>query len=141
MIQQVSQFAPDAIIVYFNLPGLSDKNLLVTLVSIGVNVLVIVLSEQDTKEDVIQTFRLGAFDYLIWPMREAEVVTVVDRFLNQMRTRREREHLTRQLKESSNEHQQRLWVEPQSQISCNGQTGQLGRRAWQISRPKRIKLR
>jgi DNA-binding response OmpR family regulator len=109
----VPQFAPDAIVVYFNLPGLSDKDLLVTLVSIGVNVPVIVLSGQDTKEDVIQTFRLGAFDYLIWPMREGEFVTAVDRFLNQMRTRREREHLTRQLKETTiNELQQRLWVEP-----------------------------
>lgn len=56
------QFAPDAIIEYFNLPGLSEKDLHVTLVSKGVNVPVIVLSGQDTKEDVIQTFRLGAFD-------------------------------------------------------------------------------
>jgi len=104
----VPQFAPDAIIEYFNLPGLSEKDLHVTLVSKGVNVPVIVLSRLGTEEDVIQTFRLGAFDYLIWPMREAEVVAAVDRFLNQMCTRREREHLTRQLKETSNELQQRL---------------------------------
>jgi DNA-binding response OmpR family regulator len=107
----VPQFAPDAIIEYFNLPGLSEKDLLVTLVSKGVNVPVIVLSRLGTEEDVIQNFRLGAFDYLIWPIGEAEVVTAVDRFLNQMCTRREREHLIHQLKETSNELQQRLWVE------------------------------
>ena len=56
------QFAPDAIIEYFNLPGLSEKDLHVTLVSKGVNVPIIVLSRLGTEEDMIQTFRLGAFD-------------------------------------------------------------------------------
>jgi two-component system NtrC family sensor kinase len=58
--------------------------------------------------DLVQAFRLGATDYLFWPMREAEIVSAVERVSRQIRARRERETLARQLKQTNDELQQRV---------------------------------
>ena len=57
---------------------------------------------------MVQAFRLGATDYLLWPMREAEVVSAVERVIKQIRARYERETLARQLKQTNDELQQRV---------------------------------
>jgi signal transduction histidine kinase len=57
--------------------------------------------------EIIQAFRLGATDYLLWPVREAEVINAVERVLKQVRDRRERERLTLQLQQINSELQQR----------------------------------
>jgi signal transduction histidine kinase/DNA-binding response OmpR family regulator len=107
-IAQALQFAPDAIVVDFFLPGLSGKDLLVALGSQGVNAPVIVLARKGMEADVIQAFRLGASDYLPWPVREPEVVAVVERVMRQVRERREREQLARQLQQTNQELQNRV---------------------------------
>jgi transcriptional regulator with GAF, ATPase, and Fis domain len=58
--------------------------------------------------DVIQAFRLGAADFLSWPAREAEVHAAVERVMNQVRNRRERERLTSQLNRANQELQSRV---------------------------------
>jgi signal transduction histidine kinase len=60
------------------------------------------------ESDVIQAFRLGATDFVIWPIREAEVVSAVERVLRQGRSRREREALARQLNQTNQELQRRV---------------------------------
>jgi two-component system NtrC family sensor kinase len=107
-IQEAIQFSPDVIIANLKLPGLSGKDLLVALSSQGIDVPVIVLGKQDLEGDVIQAFRLGASDYLRWPVREAEVVSVVERVLKQVRGQREREQLARQLHQTNQELQRRV---------------------------------
>jgi len=107
-IQEAMRFAPDAIIANLHLPGLSGKDLLVALNSQGVEVPVIVLANQGAESEVIQAFRLGAADYLIWPMREAEVISAVERVLKQVRSRTDRENLARQLKQTNQELQRRV---------------------------------
>jgi len=52
---------------------------------------------------VIQAFRLGGTDYLLWPAREAEVVSAVERALKQVRESRARQRLDMQLKETNQE--------------------------------------
>jgi two-component system NtrC family sensor kinase len=107
-IQACFRFSPDLIITNLRLPDLSGKDLLVALTSQGISVPTIVLSHKGMEEDVIQAFRLGANDYLRWPMREAEVVSAVERALKQVRAKREREILARQLHETNRELQQRV---------------------------------
>ena len=78
-IQESIRISPDVIVANLNLPGLSGKDLLVALTSQGIGTPVIVIAAQGMEGDVIQAFRLGASDFLAWPVREAEVVSAVER--------------------------------------------------------------
>lgn len=107
-IQEAVRFSPDVIIANLTLPGLSGKDLLVALSSQGLETPVIVIAEKGMEGDVIQAFRLGASDYLRYPVREAEVVSAVERVLKQVRARREREMLARQLNQTNQELHRRV---------------------------------
>lgn len=107
-IQDAVRLSPDVILLSLNLPGLSGKDLLVALASQGIDTPIIVIAEQGMEGDVIQAFRLGASDYLHWPVREAEVLSAVERALKQVRARREREQLARQLEKTNQELQRRV---------------------------------
>jgi DNA-binding response OmpR family regulator len=107
-IQQAAQTVPDLVIVDLNLPGLSGKDLLVALNSQGLQVPVIVIAEKGQENKVIQAFRLGGTDYLVWPVRETEVVAAVERALKQVREGRARQRLDAQLKETNQELQRRV---------------------------------
>ncbi len=102
-IQQAIQYSPDVIVARLALPGLSGKDLLVALSSQHIDTPVIVIAEQGMENDVIQAFRLGAYDYLRTPVREAEVVAAVERALKQVGDRKERQMLARKLQQSNQE--------------------------------------
>jgi two-component system NtrC family sensor kinase len=107
-IQDAARLFPDVIIANMRLPGLSGKDLLVALASQGLDIPVIIIAEKGQEGDIIQVFRLGAADYLLWPARDAEVLSVVERALKQVRARRERESLARQLHQTNQELQRRV---------------------------------
>lgn len=107
-LQEAVRLVPDVVLVNMNLPGLSGKDLLVALSSQGVETPVIVIAEEGMEGDVIQAFRLGASDYLRWPVREAEVVSAVERALGQVRAKHERVRLSLQLEKTNTELQRRV---------------------------------
>lgn len=107
-IQEAVRFSPDVVISNLKLPGLSGKDLLVGLSAQGIDVPIIVIAEKGMESDVIQAFRLGAADFISTPVREAEVVSAVERVLKQTRARREREQLSRQLNQTNQELQRRV---------------------------------
>jgi signal transduction histidine kinase/FixJ family two-component response regulator len=107
-ISKAIQFVPDIMIVDLNLPSLSGKDLMVALSSQGIATPIIALTKKGGEEDLVQSFRLGATDFLLWPVREAEVVAVVERVLKQVHDRRERERLDRQLQQTNLELQNRV---------------------------------
>lgn len=107
-LSRAMQIMPDVILANLDLPGLSGKDLLVGLNSQGVNIPLILIARKGTENEIIQAFRLGAADYLIWPAREAEVLSAVERNLSQVRERRERERLAVQLQQTNQELQQRI---------------------------------
>lgn len=107
-IQEAVHFEPDVLITNLNLRGLSGKDLLVALSSQGLDMPVIVIAKRGMEDDVIQAFRLGASDYITWPIREAEVVSAVERVLIQVRANREREQLARKVKETNLKLQSRV---------------------------------
>ena len=67
-----------------------------------------VLAKGGQESDIIQAFRLGAVDYLQWPAREAEVITVMERVLKNVHTTREREQLSQKLQQTNLELKQRV---------------------------------
>ena len=107
-IKQAIQTPPDLIVANLNLPGLSGKDLLAALTSQGISAPLIVVAEKGQEQNVIQSFRLGAVDALFWPSRDAEVVRVVERALQQTREKRERQKLDQQLQSAHQELQRKL---------------------------------
>ena len=107
-IAKAIQFSPDIIIVDLNLPSLSGKDLMVALSSQGISIPIIALTQKGGEEDLVQSFRLGATDFLLWPVKEAEVIAVVERVIKQVHDRRERERLDRQLQQTNLELQNRV---------------------------------
>ena len=102
-IKRSLETPPDLIIADLNLPGLSAKDLLVALTSQGVNTPLLVIANRGQEQDIIQAFRLGAADYLLWPARDAEVVSVVERALERVHEIRDRQQLDLKLSETNQE--------------------------------------
>jgi len=107
-IQEVTHFAPDIIITNLKLPDLSGQDLIIALTSKAIDAPVIVVVQKGEEEHLVQALRLGATDYLLSPMREAEIVSAVERVFRQVRAQREREALARQLKQTNDELQKRV---------------------------------
>lgn len=97
------QTPPDLVIADLNLPGLSAKDLLVALTSQGVNTPLLVIANKGQEQDIIQAFRLGAADYLLWPAHDTEVVSVVERVLQRVHEIRDRQRLDLKLSETNQE--------------------------------------
>ena len=107
-INTVSQSPPDAIIANLYLPGLSGKDMMVALSAQGHNIPVVIIAQKGSESDIVQAFRLGAADYLLWPVREAEVIAVIERVLKQVHARRERQQVDRQLEHANRELEQKV---------------------------------
>jgi DNA-binding response OmpR family regulator len=98
-VKQALLTSPDLIIADLNLPGLSAKDLLVALASQGINTLLLVIANKGQEREIIQAFRLGAADYLLWPAHDTEVLSVVERVLARVREARDRQRLDLKLSE------------------------------------------
>jgi len=107
-IRQALMAPPDLIIADLNLPGLSAKDLLVALSSQGMNTPLLVIANKGQEQDIIQAFRLGAADYLLWPTRDAEVLSAVERVLSRVHDLRDRQRLDLKLSELNYELQRKV---------------------------------
>lgn len=87
------QTPPDLIIANLNLPGLSTKDMLIALTSQGITTPLLVIANKGQEHDIIQAFRLGAADYILWPTRDAEVVAAVERVLSRVHDVRDKQRL------------------------------------------------
>ncbi len=102
-IQAAGTFRPDVVIANLELPGLSGKDLMAALSYQQVQIPVIMTANKGQEADVIRAFRLGASDYLLTPVRETEVVAVVERALKTVRARKERQALAKKLEQTNQE--------------------------------------
>lgn len=91
------QAAPDLVILDLNLPGLSGRDVLVALKSQGYAGPIIILADKEHQQAAQDTLRLGATDALRKPLREPEVLTVVERALAGARLRQQRDALIDQV--------------------------------------------
>jgi K+-sensing histidine kinase KdpD len=99
-LQAGENILPDIIITELNLPGLSGKDLMIALSSQGSTVPIIVIADKGQETDVLQAIRLGAVDFLIRPIREAEVSAVVEKTLGSKRTEHRVEALAKAVDET-----------------------------------------
>ena len=107
-VKQALQTPPDLIIADLNLPGLSAKDLLVALASQGVNTPLLVIANKGQEQEIIQAFRLGAADYLLWPAHDTEVLSVVERLLSRVHETRDRQRLDLKINEINQELQRKV---------------------------------
>ena len=107
-IKQALLTPPDLIIADLNLPGLSTKDLLVALAAQGVNTPLMVIANKGQEQEIIQAFRLGAADYLLWPARDAEVLSAVERVLGRVHEMHDRQRLDLKLSEVNHELQRKV---------------------------------
>src|ERR1041385_4606005 len=90
-IKQALSTPPDLLIADLNLPGFSAKGFPVALSAQGVNTPLLMIANKGQEQEIIQAFRLGAADYLLWPARDAEVLSVVERLLGRVHEARSEE--------------------------------------------------
>ncbi len=102
------QTPPDLIIANLNLPGLSTKDMLIALASQGITTPLLVIANKGQEHDIIQAFRLGAADYILWPARDAEVVTAVERVLSRVHDVRDKQRLDLKYSEVTQELQRKV---------------------------------
>jgi putative nucleotidyltransferase with HDIG domain len=95
------------LLVDLKLPGMSGIELLREVRSRSPETDVVTITSYASMETAVEAIRLGAFDYLLKPLDELEIVTqVVNRALEKRRMTRENDRLNRevQLKNASLEH-------------------------------------
>lgn len=107
-VQALAKLAPDLILADLDLPDLSAKDFLAALRAQRREIPVVVVAPENRERDIIQSFRLGAMDYLGLPAQETEVVAVVERALKLVRERRERDLLARRLEQTNRALRRRL---------------------------------
>ena len=102
------RYTPDIVITALDLPGLSGRDLMTALRSQGFECVVIATGPKGAEAVAMQAFRLGAKDYLTKPLREAELVAAIDRALQEVRLRREREQLSAKLAQANQQLERRV---------------------------------
>jgi len=99
---------PDVIILDLHLEGLSGRDVLAALNAQAVDVPVLAIAERGAESDLLDAFRLGANDYILRPVREAEIIQAVERALKEVRIARERETLVSEVRAAAEESQRHL---------------------------------
>lgn len=107
-VQKIISFRPDIVIASLTLPGLNATEILVALRAQGMESSMLVTAPEGQEKLALQAFRLGARDYLTKPLREAEVVSAVERALSEVRLRKEREALAGRLADANKELERRV---------------------------------
>ena len=108
IIRDIHKVSPDLIITNLHLPGISGKDILVALNSQGIDIPVIVITPKGHESDALQAIRLGAANFLTYPIREAEVVNVVEDTLIQLSKRKELDIFSQNMDQSSEEFQKSI---------------------------------
>lgn len=99
---------PDVLILDLRLAGLSGRDVLAALHAQAIDLPVILLADEGAEREALQAFRLGAKDYIVRPIREAELIQAVERALKEVRLRREREQLAAEVQRAAENAQRHL---------------------------------
>jgi len=100
--------APDVLILDLEMAGLSGHDVLAALNAQGADIPVILLVDEGREREALRAFRLGARDYVVRPVREAELIQAVERALKEVRLRREREALLAEVQAAARQTERHL---------------------------------
>ncbi|HEU5089897.1 MAG TPA: response regulator, partial [Roseiflexaceae bacterium] len=98
-LARLQQRLPDLILLDLQLPDTSGLDLLRLIAQEGFDVPVILMTAHGSEAIAVEAFRLGARNYLIKPFSETEAQAVIDRALRERRLAREKDQLTRNLRQ------------------------------------------
>lgn len=98
-LSRLRQRIPDLILLDLQLPDISGLELLRLIAQEGYDVPVILMTAHGSEAIAVEAFRLGARNYLIKPFSETEAQAAIDQALRERRLKREKEQLTRNLRQ------------------------------------------
>ncbi|MCC6905831.1 MAG: response regulator [Anaerolineae bacterium] len=107
-LSMVLEGRPDVLLLDLHPRGMSGVDVLAALSAQSIDIPVIVLADEGAEKEALKAFRLGARDYLVRPIREAEMIQAVERALKDVRLKRERASLVSEVRHADEEAEQRL---------------------------------
>lgn len=107
-LDKTRSLVPDMIILDLVMPGLSGTDFLVALKQQGFSGPVIVSVKKGNEMSAIDAFRLGAADFFTKPIREAEVLRIIEQNLGEVQLRRERRGLIDKVQSTNKQLEARL---------------------------------
>ncbi|MBN1430214.1 MAG: response regulator [Anaerolineae bacterium] len=99
---------PDLLVLDLHPESLSGADVMAALSAQAVDLPVVILADVGAEKEALHAFRLGARDYVVRPLREAEMIQVIERIMRDIRVRRDRESLVGEVRQASSEAEQRL---------------------------------
>jgi len=108
-LTKIQSSPPDVVVLDLHLSeGLSGHDVMAAINAHALDTPVILLANQGAEQEALRAFRLGAKDYIVRPVRETELVQVVERALKEVRLRRERESLLREVRQAAQQMERHL---------------------------------
>lgn len=99
---------PDLIILDEQMPGMTGIQILQALQEHNLRIPIIFVTVHGSEGLAVQAFRLGVRDYVIKPFEPSEMSQAIERALDEVRLRRERDRLVEQLEEANRRLQQQI---------------------------------
>jgi len=88
---------PDLVLLDLELPDMSGMDVLNTMQGDVKDIPVVLMTAYGSESIAVESFRLGAKDYVIKPFTTEELIEVIERTLTETRLRKEKERLSRSL--------------------------------------------
>ncbi len=104
----IKTFSPDVILLDLSIRGVSSADILVALNAHAIATPVILIGGEGEERAGLNAFRLGAKDFIYRPIRETELIQVLERALKEVRFERDRERLLDEVKASEQTAKNRL---------------------------------
>ena len=93
LINKITAWHPDVVLLDINLPGQNGMDTLKILKSDAADIEVIMLTADDTAETAVKAMKIGAWDYLTKPFNMDEVKIVIGNAIKNIKLKKELEYL------------------------------------------------
>lgn len=100
-LETAIQHCPDLILMDLNMPGKSGLEVLYHLKQRGVDIPAIVMTSYGSEENILQSLRLGAKDFLQKPFSVEDALAAITNALSETRWQRERAQMTQALADAN----------------------------------------
>jgi signal transduction histidine kinase/FixJ family two-component response regulator len=107
-LQKALADPPDLLLIDLEMPVLNGDEVIDAIQEKSLDIPIILMTSHGSEAIAVDLFRKGVKDYLIKPIQADELQVAVDRALTEVRLRRERDELTRNLVQANHELEHRV---------------------------------
>jgi class 3 adenylate cyclase/FixJ family two-component response regulator len=107
-LEMIVRYRPDLILLDYQMPRMNGIDVIKTLAGSNWNIPIILMTFHGSEEIAVEVFRLGVRDYVKKPFTVDEMLAAIERSLDDVRLRREKEALTTHLIQKNLELQNRV---------------------------------